>query len=477
MPGTDKFTADALVFFGATGDLAYKKIFPALQSAIRHRTLDIPVIGIAKQNWTVEQLRERARESLEEHGGGVNAAAYDKLCRLLRYVDGDYKDPSTYQQLRKAMGDAKHPLFYLAIPPSLFETVANGLASTGCTAGARIVVEKPFGRDLKSAIELNATLHRFFPEDAIFRIDHYLGKEPVQNLLYVRFANSIFEPIWNRNYVQSVQITMAESFGVQGRGAFYEEAGAIRDVIQNHMLQVVSCLAMEAPASQAADDIRDERGKLLRLVRPLAPKDVVRGQFVGYRKEKGVSPTSTVETFAAVRCYIDSWRWSGVPFYIRAGKCLPVTCTEVIVDFKSPPQSVFGEPLSCCPNHFRFRLSPQVVGAFGLKTKIPGEAMRGTDVELIATHRPMDEMEPYERLLHDAAVGNNAFFARQDSVEASWRVVDPVLGDVVPVHEYACGTWGPPDAQALIARDGGWHDPRTEPVGQDQISPTVSTVV
>jgi glucose-6-phosphate 1-dehydrogenase len=484
-PDLNHTPADALVFFGATGDLAFKKIFPALQSAIAHGSLHIPVIGVAKQGWTIEQFRERARHSLEEHGGGVKPPAFEMLCRLLRYVDGDYRDPTTYQKLREQTDDAKRPLFYLAIPPSLFAVVTQGLADCGMTRGARIVVEKPFGRDYKSAVELNETLHRFFPEEAVFRIDHYLGKEPVQNLLYVRFANSIFEPIWNRNYVQSVQITMAESFGVQGRGTFYEEAGAIRDVVQNHMLQVLACLAMEAPASSSGEDIRTERGKVLRMVQPLKPENVVRGQFIGYRNEKGVSPTSTVETFAAVKCFIDSWRWSGVPFYIRAGKCLPVTATEVIVDFKTPPQIVFdppnssGRPADCCPNHFRFRLSPEVVGAFGMKAKLPGEAMRGTEVELIATHRPVDEMDPYERLLSDAAHGNNAFFSRQDGVEAAWRVVDPVLGNVVPVHEYECGTWGPPQADDLIAGDraGGWHNPRVEPMGEDVAAPKVSAVV
>jgi glucose-6-phosphate 1-dehydrogenase len=344
----------------------------------------------------------------------------------------------------------------------MFGPVAGGLARSGCSQGARLVIEKPFGRDLPTAKELNGTLHRAFPEESIFRIDHYLGKEPVQNLLYFRFANSIFEPIWNRNYVGCVQITMAESFGVRGRGKLYEELGAIRDVLQNHMLQVVACIAMEAPAGPSGEAIRDERVKLLRMIRPLSPEDLVRGQYRGYRDESDVARNSTVETFAAVRLHIESWRWAGVPFYIRVGKELPITCTEVLVKFKPPPQNVFGEPSLGRPDYIRFRLNPEVVIAIGARVKLPGEAMLGEEIELHATYQPPGELEPYERLLIEAAKGESTYFARQDAVEAAWRIVDPILGDAVPVHEYGRGMWGPGQADALVSPDCPWHNPVLE---------------
>ncbi len=456
--------SDALVFFGATGDLAYKKIFPSLQSMILHNTLDVPVIGVAKAGWNLDQLKARVKASLDEHGGGAQPEAFEKLCALLKYVDGDYNDPATYTQLRKELGTAKFPIHYLAIPPSMFATVAKGLASSGCTQGSRIVVEKPFGRDLASAQALNATLHEFFPESAIFRIDHYLGKEPVQNIMYSRFANLMWEPAWNRNYIDHVEITMAEAFGVQGRGKFYEEAGAIRDVIQNHMLQLVCCLAMEAPAGYTGEAMRDERGKVLRLMRPVTPADVVRGQFKGYRDEPGVAKNSTVETFAAIRFWIDSWRWAGVPFYIRAGKQMPVTCTEIRVEYKRPPQMVYAEKNPGQPNYIRFRLSPEVVVALGTRRKLPGEGMTGTDNELIAQYHPKNEMEPYERLLMEAMKGEATYFARQDGVEEAWRIIDPILGDIVPAHEYEPATWGPAQSDELIAPHGTWDDPRKEGV-------------
>jgi glucose-6-phosphate 1-dehydrogenase len=449
--------SDALVFFGATGDLAYKQIFPALQAMVARHHLNAPVIGVAGRPWTSDQLRERARQSLQEHGA-FDAAAFARFAAQLSYVGGDYNDPATYARLRAALGSASRPLYYLAIPPSLFPTVVEQLARAGITAGARVVVEKPFGRDLASAQALNAILTAAFPERAIFRIDHYLGKEPVQNLLYLRFANSFLEPIWNRDHVASIQITMAEAFGVADRGKFYDEAGAIRDVIQNHLLQVTALLTMEPPAVYGAPGLRGEKSRILNAISPLRPEDVVRGQYAGYRQVAGVAPDSTVETYGAVRLRLETWRWAGVPIYIRAGKCLPVTAVEVLVELREPPQAVFGIERGH-PNHLRFRLSPNVETALGARTKLPGEAMQGTDIELMAASYPGEEMAAYERLLGDAMRGDPTLFAREDAVEGAWRVVDPVLGDATPLHPYAPGTWGPAEADALIAGDGGWHDP------------------
>lgn len=452
--------SDAIVFFGASGDLAYKKIFPALQSMARRGHLEMPVIGVAKDEWNLERLRSRVRESLTKHGG-LDEQAFAKLSGLLRYVSGDYREKATFERLRAELGGAGRPLYYLAIPPSMFPVVIEGLAQAGCLRSARVVVEKPFGRDLASAQALNRTLRAHFPEQAVFRIDHYLGKEPVQNLIYFRFANPLFEAGWNRRYIERIQITMAERFGVAGRGRFYEEAGAIRDVAQNHMLMVIASLAMEQPAGSDDESIRDERAKVLKTIRPLDPSDVVRGQFRGYRREEGVASDSQVETFAALRFHIESDRWAGVPFYIRVGKCLPVTATEVLVEFKRSCCPVLDETEPPLPNHFRFRLGPDVLIALGTKAKAPGAIMVGERIELIARHCSGDEMDPYERLLGDAVKGDLTLFARGDGVEAAWRAVEPILGATTPLFEYDPNTWGPNEADRFIG-DGGWHNPKAD---------------
>jgi glucose-6-phosphate 1-dehydrogenase len=451
-------TSDALVFFGATGDLAHKKVFPALQAMVKRGHLNVPVIGVAKAGWNLDQLKAHARDGVQTHGG-VDEAAFGKLASLLRYVDGDYEDPATFDRVRKELGSAERPLHYLAIPSGLFSKVVQQLGRSGCAKGGRVVAEKPFGHDLASAQALNRSLLAVFAEADVFRIDHFLGKEAVQNLLYFRFSNSIFEPIWNRSHVRSVQITMAETLGVDGRGSFYDKTGAIRDVMENHLLQVTTCLAMDAPSSGQAEAMRDEKARLLNAIAPLDPKNVVRGQFRGYLDEPGVAPGSKVETFAAMRLQIDNPRWTGVPFLLRAGKRLPVTCTEVLVELKGPPVSLFGEDLGE-PNYVRFRLEPEVAIALGVRSKTPGELMTGRRIELLSEHpRSGDEMGAYERLLGDAMKGDPTLFAREDAVEAEWRIVAPVLASTTPPLEYQPGTWGPAEADRLVDGPGGWHEP------------------
>ncbi len=449
--------SDALVFFGASGDLAFKKIFPALQAMVKHGELDAPVIGVAKAGWNVDQLRARARESVETHGG-IDADAFDRLSRMLRYVDGDYSDPATFAALRDQLKGLQRPAHYLAIPPLMFETVVEQLAKSGCDQGARVILEKPFGHDLASAQNLNRILHTYFSESNIFRIDHYLGKHPVNNIVLFRFANAFMEPFWNRTYIESIQLTMAEDFGVQGRGSFYDHTGTVRDVVQNHLFQILSNLTMEPPARGDSESLRDEKVKVLKSIAPLEEKNLVRGQFRGYRQEPGVAPDSNVETFAALKLEIDSWRWKGVPVYIRAGKNLPVTCTEILARFKKPPTIL--PDISLFPNHLRFRIGPEMTIAQGTTVMAPTGDLRGQFVEMVASRHPCpEEMEAYERVLKDAMSGDRTLFARQDYVEEAWRIVDPILQSNKPVLEYDKGTWGPAEADQLVPPQGGWHNP------------------
>jgi glucose-6-phosphate 1-dehydrogenase len=456
--------SDALVLFGVTGDLAHKMIFPALYAMVKRGTLKVPIIGVALPKWSMERLHKRVTDSIKRSGGIDNQRAFHKLLSLFQYVSGDYNDPKTFTAIKEALGKARHPAHYLAIPPALFEMVIKGLGAANLAKDARVIVEKPFGRDLASAKELNRAARKVFPQDSIFRIDHFLGKEAIMNILYFRFANSFLEPIWNRNYVASVQVTLSEDFGVQDRGAFYETAGCLRDVIENHLFQVIALLAMEPPSDRDYGSVHIEKAKVFEAMRPLKRDDLVRGQYTGYRKEHGVAKNSDVETFCALRLFIDSWRWAGVPWYVRSGKYLAETASEVVVELKPPPQQLFADsaPATGESNYLRFRLSPNSAIALAARVKLAGKEFVGEQRELYLFEKQSGEESPYERLLGDAMIGDGALFTREDAVEAAWAVVDPVLKKHHRVHPYRRHSWGPKEANAIIASNGSWHNPKPE---------------
>ena len=464
---TDAVHSDALVFFGATGDLARKQIYPALYAMAKRGALNVPVVCVAHSEWDLEQLQQYARKSIEESEGVHDKSVLDRLLTQLQYVDGDYADPSTFASLKAALEKIQHPAHYLAIPPSLFATVVQALGKEGLADGARVIIEKPFGRDLKSARQLNRVVTSVFPEESIFRIDHFLGKEAVENILYFRFANSFLEPIWNREQIASVQITMAENFGMEGREKFYEGVGCLRDVVENHLFQIVALLAMEPPSSMAPAALRGETAKVLTSLRPLAQRDLVRGQFTGYRDLPGVAKDSDVETFCALRLEIDSWRWAGVPWYLRAGKCLPVTGTEILVEFQPPPKQFFADPplATAKANYLRFRIAPRPAIALAARVKRHGEGFVGDQRELYFQDSQPGEQSAYERLLGDAMTGNAGLFSSEETVEAAWTVVDKVLRNHRKVEAYEPGTWGPKSAEAIPTASAGWHDPVPEQAG------------